>query len=429
MPTPTYVELHAHSNHSLLDGVVFPAEIATEAADSDMPAVALTDDDGLYGIVPFIRAAEEAGIKAIVGSEMTLVDGSRLLLLAETAAGYANLSILITLAREGQEKGISRLNPAWLPDHSKGLIALTGGRDGIVARHILNGHYTQAIDSARQLKSIFGHKHLFIELQHHYQRGDVYLLRDLRAIAQHLDLHTVATGNVHYLRPGEREVHDILSCIRLHGTLDTTRDRLHTNDEYRFRTPETMSSLFSEYPEALVTTVRIAERCADAGTFLRGGHQILPLYDAPDGSSAQGYLRRLCGQKIRERYTKNLPYELLEKELRVITGMDLANYFLIVADIVRYARINRIRCQGRGSAANSLVAYLLNISPVDPVGADLVFERFLSPNVPAHRISILTSRLTGERRSSSTSMSGMVAATLRWRVHWSATGPSRPSAT
>jgi len=383
MATVPYVELHAHSNHSLLDGVVFPAEIATHAADIGMHAVALTDNDGLYGIVPFIRAAEQAGVKAIVGSEMTLTDETRLLLLAETVQGYANLSTLITLSRREQEKGVSRLDPAWLPDHREGLIVLTGGRDGVLAHHILAGRPDLALDTARHLQEIFGHDHVFVELQHHYQRGDVYLLRDLDRMAHDLGLPTVATGNAHYLKPEQREVHDVLSCIRLHGSLDTTRDQRRTNDEFGFRMPEEMEALFADYPRALAATLAIAERCADGATFLKGGHQILPTYETPDGSVAQTYLRRLCEQAIRMRYSRKAPYRLLAKELKVIEMMDLANYFLIVADIVRFSRENGIRCQGRGSAANSLVAYLLNISPVDPISADLVFERFLSPERPS----------------------------------------------
>ena len=381
--TSVYIELHAHSSHSLLNGVPFPADLAAQAAACGMPALALTDHDGLYGAVPFIRAAEAVGIKPILGAEMTLTDLTHLVLLAETAQGYANLSHLITLAHRGQPKGTARLAPAWLAGHSEGLIALSGCREGVVTRPLLAGKRDQALAAARHYTGIFGRERFFIELQRHYHPGETHLIRDLRELARHLNLRTVATGNVHYLTPEQREIHDVLSCIRLHTTLDQAGDRLRANDEYHFRTPVAMAELFSDMPETLATTLYIAERCTAATTFLSGGHQILPAFETPDGSAPETYLRHLCEQAMHTRYPANPPRDLLEKELRIIGQLDLANYFLIVSDIVHFSRTQRIRCQGRGSAANSLVAYLLNISPIDPVAIDLVFERFLAPERPS----------------------------------------------
>ena len=379
---PAYIELHAHSSHSLLDGVPFPADLAAQAAACGMPALALTDHDGLYGAVPFIRAAEAVGIKPILGAEMTLTDLTHLVLLAETTQGYANLSHLITLAHRDQPKGIGRLDPAWLAEHSEGLIALSGCREGVVTRPLLAGKRDQALTAARHYAGIFGRERFFIELQRHYHPGETHLIRDLRELARHLNLRVVATGNVHYLTPEQREIHDVLSCIRLHTTLDQAGDHLRANDEYHFRTPAAMAELFLDMPEALATTVHIAERCAAATTFLSGGHQILPTFETPDGSAPETYLRHLCEQAMHTRYLANPPRDLLEKELGIIGELDLANYFLIVSDIVHFSRTQRIRCQGRGSAANSLVAYLLNISPIDPVAIDLVFERFLALERP-----------------------------------------------
>ncbi|MGC9521571.1 MAG: DNA polymerase III subunit alpha [Anaerolineae bacterium] len=377
-----YVELHAHSSHSLLDGVAFPEELAAKAAEHEMPAMALTDHDGLYGAVPFIRAAEAVGIKPILGAELTLTTGAHLLLLAETAQGYANLCQLITLARRGQPKGTARLDPRLLPAYREGLIALSGCREGVVARPLLAGRRGLALEAAQHYTTLFGPSHFFIELQRHFHRGEVHLNRDLHAMADHLGLGVVATGNVHYLDPAQREVHDILTCTRLRTTLDQAGDQLRPNDEYAFRSPKVMARLFSTMPEALINTTRIAERCAPATTFLSGGHQILPTFGTPDNSAPDSYLRHLCKQALRERYPTDPPHALLEKELAIIQQLDLANYFLIVADIVHFARAQGIRCQGRGSAANSLVAYLLNISPIDPVATDLVFERFLSLERP-----------------------------------------------
>jgi error-prone DNA polymerase len=393
---PGYVELHAHSSHSLLDGVPSPQELVTQAAEYGMPALALTDHDGLYGAVPFIRAAEDAGIKPILGAELTLSDMSHLLLLAETPKGYANLSRLITLAHQDQPKGTARLDPTHLRHHHEGLIALSGCREGVVARFLRTGKGRRspglaesALESAQHYAELFGPDRFFIELQRHYHPGEARLVRDLRALAGQLGLGTVATGNVHYLERQQREIHDVLTCIRLHLPLDQAGDRLRTNDEYRFRHPDAMAKLFADVPEAVANTSRIAERCTSASAFLvnyanpTGGHQILPTFVTPNGNDPNVYLRHLCEQAMAERYPEGPPRALLDKELAIIQQLDLANYFLIVGDIVHFSRTQGIRCQGRGSAANSLVAYLLNISPIDPVAIDLVFERFLSPERPA----------------------------------------------
>ncbi|MGC9469214.1 MAG: DNA polymerase III subunit alpha [Anaerolineae bacterium] len=384
MTTSAYVELHAHSSHSLLDGVAFPGDLVARAAEVGMPALALTDHDGLYGAVPFVRAAEAAGIKPILGAELTLVDQSHLLLLAETSEGYTNLSRLITLAHQDEPKGSARLDPAWLVDYHDGLIALSGCRNGVVARPLIAGGSRQALEAARHYAKLFGSDHFFIELQRHYHPGEARLVRDLRALAMELGLGIVATGDVHYLEPAQREIHDVLTCIRLHTTLDQAGEQLRPNDEYLFLSPEAMAQRFEDIPEALATTSQIAERCASASTFLTSGHQILPAFETPDGSTPDAYLRRLCEQALKERYPHNTKgaHALLEKELRTIQQLDLANYFLIVGDIVHFSRAQGIRCQGRGSAANSLVAYLLDISPIDPVAIDLVFERFLSLERP-----------------------------------------------
>ena len=382
MKPPDYIELHAHSNHSLLDGVASPAELVARAADYEMPALALTDHDGLYGAVSFIRAAEAAGIKPILGAEITLSGGAHLTLLAETATGYANLAQLITLAHRDQPKGTARLDPQHLIAHHEGLIALSGCRHGPIARAILAGDAPGALTAARWAGRIFGHDHFFIELQRHYRPGEAHLVRDLCTLAAELGVDTVATGNVHYLEPEQREIHDLLTCTRLHTTLDQAGNHLRSNDDDRFHPPEAMVKRFADHPDALANTARIAARCASAATFLWEGHQILPIFATPGGEAPDVYLRRLCEQALRLRYITHPPVALLDKELRVIRQLELANYFLIVADIVHFARTQGIRCQGRGSAANSLVAHLLDISPIDPVAVDLVFERFLSTERP-----------------------------------------------
>ena len=389
--TPGYVELHAHSDHSLLDGVASPEALVARAAELGMDALALTDHDGLYGAVRFVRAAQQTGIKPILGAEVTLAgeeaDGeSHLTLLVETGEGYANLCRLITLARQGREKGVARLSKRDLAAHAGGLIALSGCRRGEIARLLAAGKFERALEVARGYARVFPGR-FFVELQRHYRRGDNQLLRDLVVLASRAGLEVVATGNAHYLHPQQREVHDVLSCIRHHTTLEDARDALRPNAEYHLRSPREMAMLFDDIPIALENGLRIAERCAPATDYLPAGPQTLPHYPVPGacpeqsrrGRSPDFYLRELCEQALRYRYPHNPPRDLLARELAVIRETGLADYFLIVWDIVRYARHAGIRCQGRGSAANSLVAYLLGISPIDPVACDLVFERFLSP--------------------------------------------------
>ncbi len=412
-----YVELHAHSSHSLLDGVPAPEALVERAAHLDMPALALTDHDGLYGAVRFMLAAQEVGIKPILGAEMTLVgnevapppswgrraraadgalgvasaaDSVHLTLLVETAEGYANLCRLITLARRDQEKGVAYLAHRDLAAHTGGLIALSGCRQGEIPRLVLARQFERALEVAQGYARLFGPDRFFIELQRHYRQGDSRLLAGLLVLADRAKLDLVATGNVHYLYPHERQVHDVLTCIRTRTTLDDAQHLLRPNTEYLLRSPREMMDLFPHHPMAVENSFRIAERCAPAGDYLPSGPQVLPRFLVPDGGSAKGYLRQLCLQALDKaagnrgavsarRPADAASREQLERELAVIEQADLADYFLIVWDIVRFSRQAGIRCQGRGSAANSIVAYLLGITPVDPVACDLVFERFLSP--------------------------------------------------
>ncbi|MDF1514304.1 MAG: DNA polymerase III subunit alpha [Anaerolineae bacterium] len=389
MNPPRYIELHAHSSHSLLDGVPSPAELVAHASWCNMPALALTDHDGLYGVVPFIRAAHEAGIKPVAGAEVTMEDNHHLTLLVETRLGYANLCQLLTLAHREQPKGTSRLRYQDLAVYSSGMIVLSGCTQGAVASQIAQRKFRQARDAAQWLIDHFEPHHVYIELQRHYHSGELRLNKALIDLAETMALPLVATGDVHYLTSDQREVHDILTCVREHTTLADAGDLLRSNDEYRFRYPEEMDQLFDPCRTALENTWIIAERCADAGAFLPDGAQTLPRFHAPDNMPPDQYLERLCHQALDERYPRENPHiqqekaaELLQKELGIIHQLHLDNYFLIMGDIVHFARSHGILCQGRGSAANSLVAYLLGITPIDPVATNLVFERFLSLERP-----------------------------------------------
>jgi error-prone DNA polymerase len=344
----------------------------------------LTDHDALYGAVRFVKAAQEVGVKPILGSEMTLhepgvEEGFHLTLLIETAEGYANLCRLITLARRHQDKGVARLDKRDLADHAEGLIALSGCRRGKIPHLLMDRKREQALSVARGYARIFGPDRFFIELQRHYVRGDDPLIARLTTLADQAGLGMVATGNAHYLHPHQRDVHDVLRCIHHQTILEDAGDLLRPNDEYALRPPREMEELFGDLPIALENSTRIAERCASASDYLPAGTQTLPEAPFDTGRAPDQLLQRLCEREMHRRYPVDPPDALLERELSVIRRMGLANYFLVVWDIVRFAQRSGIRCQGRGSAANSLVAYLLDISPIDPVACDLVFERFLSP--------------------------------------------------
>jgi error-prone DNA polymerase len=373
------VELHAHSYYSLLDGVPSPEELVARAAAYGLPALALTDHDGLYGAARFAAAARQAGIKPIFGAEITLVNGGgHITLLAENDEGYANLCRIITRARRDQAKGFAALQWRLLSDYQAGLIALSGCARGAIARAVLERKPDKAKQVAERFASIFGKGNFYIELQRHYERDDRRLNAGLREAARQLHLPIVATGNTHYLTPDDAPLHDILTCIRQRVPLAKANGWLRRNAEYCLRPPREAAALWADWPEAWRATLDLAERCTAQ---LPVGPQTWPDVPAPDGRPAIDYLRALCeagltskcDQRNRGRYQA-----ALDHELAIIEQQGLANYFLIVWDLVQFARSRNILCQGRGSAANSLVTYLLDITPIDPLSIGLVFERFLS---------------------------------------------------
>ncbi|NLF78550.1 MAG: error-prone DNA polymerase [Chloroflexi bacterium] len=372
-----YVELHCHSNFSLLDGASHPEELVAQAAALEMPALALTDHDAVYGATRFVEAAQAAGVRPILGAEMTLEDGAHLTLLVEDETGWHNLCALISAARLCAPKGEARLPDAALREHTAGLIALSGCRQGRIPRALASGDWDEAVREAWELRDLFGPERGWIELQHHLLSGDDARIAGLVALAEAAGLGCVATNNVHYATRDRHRLGDILVCIRHNTALEGSAHLRRPNSEYYLKPAAKMRRLFARYPDAVANTVRIAERCQFEPRY---GLQDLPAYDIPAGLDARAYLRRLCAAALRERYpgAPAAAERRLETELGVIERAGLANYFLIVWDIVRFAREHGIRCQGRGSAANSLVAYLLGITPIDPLAHNLVFERFLS---------------------------------------------------
>jgi len=379
MTAAGYVELHCHSYFSLLDGASSPEALVERAVALGYPALALTDHNGLYGAVRFWRAAQEHGLKAIIGAEVSVNSEEHLTLLAETQSGYANLCRLVSTGQLAGQKGQPRLTVETLARHAQGILCLSGCRQGAVPRALLERNMERAHRAAAQLREAFGPDRFWIEIQRHYLPTDTRLTAALTSLARKLDIGLVATNNVHYASRSGQRLHDVLTCVRHHATLPEALGAglLHPNSEQFLKSPVEMAALYPDLPEAMRNTLHIAERCEVSLDFTA---QRLPAFPVPGGHTPGSYLRHLCEQGLARRFNPITPRARaqLVHELAVIERMGLAGYFLVVWDIVRFAREQGIRCQGRGSAANSLVAYLLDITPVDPLRHNLLFERFLS---------------------------------------------------
>ena len=373
----SYVELHCHSNFSFLDGASPPEELIDRARELGMPALAITDHDGLYGAVRFYKAARASGIKPIIGAEVTLDNGCHLTLIAENKAGYSNLCRLISHSHLKGSKTEAALDWPTLASLSSGLICLSGCRNGEVRRCLLEAKEGDVVIVAKKRLEVFGRENFFIELQHHYLPDDKRLCEQLISVARKLGIGYVATNNVHYATPEKHRLQDVLVCIKNRTTLDKSARVRRPNFEYYLKSHAEMCQLFAGCGEAIVNSSLIAERCSVGLEFEEYRFPDFPL---PHGETDMSYLTKLCYLGAEERY-KPMAERVkrqLEHELGVIDRMNLAGYFLIVWDIMRYARENGIPAQGRGSAADSIVAYVLGITRVDPIRHNLLFERFLN---------------------------------------------------
>jgi error-prone DNA polymerase len=374
-----FIELHAQSAFSFLEGADTPETLVAEAARLGMPALALVDRDGVYGAPRFYRAALAAGIKPLVGSEITLADGSRLPLLVEDQEGYQNLCRLITRGRLGAPKGRFVATLDEVAPYAAGLVALTGGAHGPLAAAVARGDEAAARSTLDRLVGIFGRSSCFVELQRHLDRQQERHLERLVALARRAHVGLVASTQPLFARPYGRAVADVFTCIRERTDLDHAGRRLARNDERRLRDGADMARRFADLPEAVHTTGELAMRL---GFTLKDLGYRFPDYPLPPGETPLSHLRALVDRGVRARYgTGPLAARARRQvahELDLIGRLDLAGYFLIVWDIVDHCRTHDILVQGRGSAANSAVCYVLGITAVDPVGMDLLFERFLS---------------------------------------------------
>jgi error-prone DNA polymerase len=373
----SYIELHAASAFSFLDGASLPEALIARAAALGYPALALLDRDGVYGAPRFHLAAKKAGLKAIIGAELSVsVTGSghghlfRLPVLVESPAGYRNLCRLLTMMNLRAPKGKGALALEEMDGRTGGLVALAG-------RTMLNGARFGVGGVFDRLVGVFGRASTFVEVQRHLLRdeeSDNHALRDLAA-AFHLPI--IAANGVRFAEPADRPLYDVLTCIRHKTDVAAAGRRLSCNAERYLKTPQQMAQLFADLPEALAASGELAGRLSYTMADL--GYRF-PEYPVPPGESMASFLRKITQAGARERYRPIEPRHTrqIERELDLIEKLDLAGYFLIVWDIVNFCRQQGILVQGRGSAANSAVCYSLGITAVDPVGMDLLFERFLS---------------------------------------------------
>ena len=355
-----YVELHCHSNFSFLDGGSHPAELAMRAAELEMPALAITDRGGVYGAVRFLQACRKLGVKPIIGAALE-VDGEEVVIIARNLRGYSNLCRLLSFAHADQPKGEARATIAKVAEQRGDLFYLSATDDE---------------NRLRGMQEALGTENVFSELHHHLGPEDAWVLEGRTAMAKRCGAAVVATNEVHYHVAERRRLHDVLVAIRHRATLEAARPHLFTNSEHHLKGGEAMRPLFKGHEEALATPWDIAREC-DLDLNFRGVR--FPGYPVPDGETPFSFLYKLCFEGVRERYRPITPEvaRRLQRELEVIQKTGLAEFFLINWDLMRFAREHGVPGQGRGSAADSIVAYVLGITRVDPIEHNLLFERFL----------------------------------------------------
>src|SRR5579864_1051032 len=387
MPETQFVHLHVHSEYSILDGACRIPDLVARAAELEMPAVALTDHGSLAGAVDLYQAARKQGVKPVIGCEVYVTDDRRaqqkgyahLTLLAETNEGYGNL---IKLSSLGYLEGYyykPRVDWELLQTHAPGLIALSGCLSGRVAKALEHGRADDAEKELDRLEQIFGKPNVYVEMQNAHLEVQQRINPLLAQIAQTRGLPTVATGDVHYLRHEDARAHEALLCIQSGDSLKNPDHWKFDTDHFYFKTPDEMVGDFTGHEDALRRTLEIAERC---NVEIELGRILLPKFPLPEGRDAFDYLVELCEKGLQKRYEK-ITEEIRDRlkfELKTIKEMGFTDYFLIVWDFVTFAKRNGISVgPGRGSTAGSLVAYCLEITDVDPIRYDLLFERFLNP--------------------------------------------------
>ncbi|NLE92035.1 MAG: DNA polymerase III subunit alpha [Elusimicrobia bacterium] len=386
-----FIHLHLHTQYSLLDGACRIDELLQTASHYKMDSLAITDHGNMFGAIEFYLAAQKAGIKPIIGCEVYVAPRGRLdrtseessnhlILLAKDETGYHNLMKLVSI---GYLEGFyyrPRVDKEALSAHSQGLIALTACIKGEVPSLIREKRFNDALKSADDLRSIFGRDNFYLELQENSIPDQRAVNEGLVRVSSELGIPLVATNDVHYLKKEHARSHEIMLCIQTQSTIEDKNRFRFQSDEFYFKSPEEMRGAFAEIPEAIANTREIAGRCNLELDF-KGHH--LPKYEVPGGKSKEEYLGELCAGGLKKRFGESCTAEIKERldyELKMIAQMGFTGYFLIVCDFINYARSRDIAVgPGRGSAAGSLVGYLLGITDVNPLQYGLLFERFLNP--------------------------------------------------
>jgi DNA polymerase-3 subunit alpha len=386
------VHLHAHSEYSLLDGACKIEAMAARAAELGQPALGLTDHGVMNGAVDLYKACRKHGIKPIAGLEAYLVDDvvavkekpkyerNHITLLAESDAGFANLVKLTSAGfLEGFSRGKANVDMEMLARHAEGVIVLTGCLQSRFCRRLVEERDGDARAHLDDLIQAFGAEQVYFEVQKNGIEEQEKANRGIVRFARELNRPLVGTADVHYLRREDFDNHAALLCVQTKSTLEAPKLSFDTN-EFFLKSNEEMAQSFAEWPEAIPTTLEIAERCS---LEIELGSLLLPRYPTEDGEEPEAMLRRLAAEGLRSRYGDPPPAEAVERmefELGVIEEMGFSSYFLIVWDFVRYAKENGVAVgPGRGSAAGSIVSYALRVTDLDPLANDLLFERFLNP--------------------------------------------------
>ncbi|HEX4910907.1 MAG TPA: DNA polymerase III subunit alpha [Permianibacter sp.] len=389
-----FVHLRVHTEYSMVDGLLRVDELVKSCAKAGMPAVALTDQNNLCGLVKFYKGAQGAGLKPLIGSDIWLKSERmgnelfRAVLLAQTNAGYKNLTRLISRAyTEGQQRGLPVIEQQWLFDANDGLIVLSGGREGDVGKLLLANQPALAAECLAAWKVHFPQR-FYLEVQRTGRDGEENYLHKVVALADGSQTPVVATNDVRFLKEEDFEAHEVRVCINQGRVLDDPRRPREYSAQQYLRTPAEMIELFSDLPEAIENTVEIAKRC---NVTLQLGKYFLPEFPVPDGFTITDFFAHAAREGLQERFNTVLTYvdtgekrkqytDRLETEIGVISKMGFEGYFLIVADFIKWGKNNGVPVgPGRGSGAGSLVAYSLGITDLDPLPYDLLFERFLNP--------------------------------------------------
>lgn len=387
-----FVHLHVHTKYSLLDGASDIKSLIAYAKELNMPAVAITDHGVMYGVIEFYQEAKKQGIKPIIGCEVYITSGSHfdkgikerdtqyhLILLAENNEGYQNLMKLVSISHLEGFYYKPRIDKDVLKKYSGGIIGLSACIAGEIPSHIIRGELETAEKCLQEYIDIFGQDNFFLEIQNHGIQEELISNAELKRLAAKYRLGLVATNDLHYVRREDAEGQDVLLCIQTAATVDDPMRMKFANDQFYLKCKDEMTLKFPDCPEAIANTAKIAERC---NVELEFGHLLLPEFPIPEGKTVAEYLRELCVKGIPERYSEFTEEvkERLDFELEVIDKMGYSGYFLIVWDFINFSRKRGIPVgPGRGSAAGSIVSYLLGITSIDPLKYNLLFERFLNP--------------------------------------------------